>query len=415
MYRFCPIYNFWRPWARKRTQAGRVHSLYAWSYVRYGYKGGPISRGRAVRRRLKLVFNSVLWPAALVLSAIRHTAEFGEPVKHRTGKGRLRQFGEQIRLGMMFSIPPRSYYWFRIFENSNQERADEFLHYHENNYLLATAGRMDDQRKVLNKHEFADHCRRLDIPTVPIVAHLRREDILAGSGLSLDLPRQSLFAKPARGGEGRGIVAWKYDGGDCYLDGDGLRLTAKQLNDELIKLAGTESYIVQPKLENHPSIADLSLWGLCTARIVTSRLPEREAVLVLAAFKMPGGREVVDNFSHKGVACGVDVSTGELIGPATRKHPACQLFTVHPDTGSSIDGRQLPDWDQAVAACLRGHEEMADYPCIGWDVGFTPDGPVVIEGNVPMGFELSEIPTNIPLGGTSLGEALLGYAARKGD
>ena len=29
-----------------------------------------------------------------------------------------------------------------------------------------------------------------------------------------------------------------------------------------------------------------------------------------------------------------------------------------------------------------------------------------------MGFELSEIPTNIPLGGTLLGEALLGFAAR---
>jgi hypothetical protein len=37
---------------------------------------------------------------------------------------------------------------------------------------------------------------------------------------------------------------------------------------------------------------------------------------------------------------------------------------------------------------------------------------MVIEGNVPMGFELSEIPTNIPLGGGPLGEAILEYAAR---
>ena len=412
MYRFCPIYNFWRPWARKTSQAGRVHSLYAWSYARQGYKGGPISRTRGMRRRVKLVFNSALWPAALVLSATRHTAEFGEPVKYRTGKGRLQQFGEQIRLGMLHSVPPRSYYWFRIFEDGNQARAEEFLHYHENNYILATAGRMDDQRKLLNKNDFAAWCRRLGIPTVPIVAHLRREEVLDGRVRSFELPRKSVFAKPARGGEGRGVLAWKYDGEDGYVDRDGHPLTSEQLTDELLGLARTESYIVQPKLENHPSIVDLSLWGLCTARIVTSRLPESKPVLVLAAFKMPGGKEVVDNFSYMGVACGIDPATGKLTGPATRKHPASELYTNHPDTGSRIDGRQLPDWDQAVAACLKAHEELADYPCIGWDVGLTPDGPAVIEGNVPMGFELSEIPTNIPLGSGPLGEAILGYAAK---
>ncbi len=280
--------------------------MYARSYVRYTYRGGTISGRRALRRRAKLVFNSLLWPAFLVMSALRHTGEFGTPVKARSGKGVLRQFWEQLHLGLMHSVPPRSYYWFRIFEESNRRRARQFLHYHENNYLLAAAGRMDDQRRIRHKEEFTEWCRRLDLPSVPVIAHIRKEDAVSGHVPFIEFPPRSLFAKPARGSVGRGVLAWEYDGAGFYIDKDDNRLTVDQLRDTLTRLSRVESYIVQPKLMNHPSIADLSLGGLCTARIVTSRLPGLPPSLVLAAFKMPGGRAVADNFSHGGVACSID-------------------------------------------------------------------------------------------------------------
>ena len=46
-----------------------------------------------------------------------------------------------------------------------------------------------------------------------------------------------------------------------------------------------------------------------------------------------------------------------------------------------VEGRQLPDWQEAVALALRGAEALLPQRTMGFDVGLTPTGPVIVEAN----------------------------------
>ena len=58
-----------------------------------------------------------------------------------------------------------------------------------------------------------------------------------------------------------------------------------------------------------------------------------------------------------------------------------ETFEEHPDTGCRIKGREVPLFDEAVALVLKASQAFGFMATIGWDVGLTPDGPVIIEGN----------------------------------
>jgi hypothetical protein len=124
---------------------------------------------------------------------------------------------------------------------------------------------------------------------------------------------------------------------------------------------------------------------------------------------MPRGQAAADNFSAGGIACAIDGDRGELFGSALGAEPLSERFDCHPDTKRPIAGIALPQWDTAVSICLRAHEQLATCPAMGWDVGFTPDGPMLIEGNLPFCESLPQIAGCAPLLETSYKSAILGF------
>jgi hypothetical protein len=53
----------------------------------------------------------------------------------------------------------------------------------------------------------------------------------------------------------------------------------------------------------------------------------------------------------------------------------------HPLTGLIFQDFKIPFFDQAVQMVTRAAGLLPCAKVIGWDVGITPDGPVLIEGN----------------------------------
>lgn len=80
-----------------------------------------------------------------------------------------------------------------------------------------------------------------------------------------------------------------------------------------------------------------------------------------------------------GFAAEIDPATGIIITEARRKHG--ENFTVHPDTGITIKGFQIPKWDELLTLVDQLMKELPDYGYIGWDLVLTPDGWCVMEGN----------------------------------
>ena len=53
----------------------------------------------------------------------------------------------------------------------------------------------------------------------------------------------------------------------------------------------------------------------------------------------------------------------------------------HPVSGVALEGLSLPLWTEAQALVLRACLTMLPMRSIGWDIGLTPSGPILIEAN----------------------------------
>lgn len=141
-----------------------------------------------------------------------------------------------------------------------------------------------------------------------------------------------------------------------------------------------EGFVIEAHLTQHPALAALNESSVNTVRLWTVATPS--GWRTLGAYLRVGRRGAqVDNNASGGIACPVDASTGrvrEAFLPAQPRVPV----PVHPDSGASLQGFQLPDWSRALH--LAG-EAVAAFPHIrlaGLDIAFTPEGPAVIELNV---------------------------------
>ena len=75
----------------------------------------------------------------------------------------------------------------------------------------------------------------------------------------------------------------------------------------------------------------------------------------------------------------VDSVTGEVITHGYQEDGS--VYEVHPNSGITIKGFQIPKWDELVKLVDELMEEMHEYGYIGWDLVLTPKGWCVMEGN----------------------------------
>ena len=183
---------------------------------------------------------------------------------------------------------------------------------------------------------------------------------------------------------GRALVAKPADG----EGGDGVRMLGRIEYGSDLRLRLTERYrvspgtvIVQPLIQVHGALADLALQALPTVRIVTMLDEAARPEVVSATFRFASEPAAqVDNMKAGGLIAPVERPSGTL--GAACKGDGGGDYQIHPVTGGAIAGRILPEWNAANALVMHAHAAaFADYALVGWDVGLTPSGPLLIEGN----------------------------------
>jgi len=75
----------------------------------------------------------------------------------------------------------------------------------------------------------------------------------------------------------------------------------------------------------------------------------------------------------------IDPATGIVITDGAQENG--NKYKVHPDSGFTIKGFQIPKWNELVEFTDQLMEEMSEYGYIGWDLVLTPSGWCVMEGN----------------------------------
>ena len=247
---------------------------------------------------------------------------------------------------------------------------------------------------LVNKAAFYRRCREHGLP------HPEVHAILDGQ-LSQFRPAQGrqLVAKPSHGEGGRGLVLLPGEVSNIDIAADFERAITPVLDTRQV-------WVVQRALSNHPALDAYAMDALATARLTTMRNERDEPELVSTVLRVPSLRgPIIDNMKAGGLIMPINFATGQA--DVACKGYGGGDYEMHPVSGARFADLVLPDWRSAIDLVADAHRRaFPEYALIGWDVAFTPDGPMLVEGNAKPGVLMPQRSGRAGLAGQRYGELL---------
>lgn len=211
----------------------------------------------------------------------------------------------------------------------------------------------------------------------------------------------AFLAKPNYASKGQGILGFRREGAGWLRDGAPVAFS--EVLDAARKTL-SRGGVLQRACATHEALRDLSPGALPTLRVMTAIDERSEVEICDRVIRLSaGGPRAVDNFNAGNIVAGLD-GDGRIARAFRRERGRVVELSRHPATGVPLAGRRPPDLDAALALAARAHEAFrAGFGVIGWDVGLTDEGPVLIEGNWSPGSDILALVSGRALGNTRLG------------
>ncbi|MEM9060249.1 MAG: sugar-transfer associated ATP-grasp domain-containing protein [Pseudomonadota bacterium] len=276
------------------------------------------------------------------------------------------------------NIPPAEFGGFGIPETAHTG-ADHWLFTREASLLSAHLTSKSVSDLCGDKVRFAEFCSRNGSLSVvsPLAVISANKFSQAFDGDTP--PTRDLVVKPVRNSQGRRCELWTYRDGGHVRQNDGKTFLANNFIDHLRATSDTDpgGLVVQAYVPPHPGLSPLAELGPPVARIVTGRWPDHRVELIDAMIQKPRADGWL---THGGPIRLIDHETGRFCDRRPGPH-------VFPDLTDDpvFDGLKLERWSDCVPGLCALHKMIPDQaPLIGWDVIFSPDGPVVLEANTTL-------------------------------
>lgn len=359
----------------------------------------------------------LLWPLIAAMIAGKLAWRLGSRVARETGKGRLRQWAEQMQVSLRWLMLPQHYYMFELYRPGQLAKAQDYVlrgQTKEGVYPLFKNKLMRDFpiHPFKDKTAFAELCQQRQLATAATIVSGDSDGGISWGEQSPELPKADLFLKPRTGQGGRGAQKWRFREGRWHRDGESHDQAG--LLAHVGNLSRREPMLVQPCIVNHPAITDLGVDALATVRLVTILDTGEMPKAIAAAFRMPASTtSVVDNFHAGGIAAAVAIDTGKLSAATDIGLGADSAWhLLHPLTGAVIEGRTLPLWEETKRLASDAHHVFINRVVVGWDIAITPNGPVLIEANGFPDLDIIQRTSRMPLADSELGHLLAHHLDR---
>ena len=295
-------------------------------------------------------------------------------IHKKTKKSRIAIFLDMEECARKYGAGYMDYDLFEMY-NLTDEQRDTYITRGRNNNLINKYNNKAYFHIFENKNEFntifEKYLKRdwIDVTT------RSKEDVIKF------IEKHKIFmAKPIDGGCGQGIEKIKVN-------------EYKSLDELYNKLTeGNNNFELEEVIKQHPEVNKIYPDAINTVRVVTI-LKDGIPHVICAYFRIGNGK-FVDNFNSGGMVAPVNEQTGEVIDRAIDKNK--NLYETHPQTGAKIKGFKFPDWDKAINMCKEAAKVVPQMGYIGWDVCFTPDGPIFVEGNEFPGHDIYQLPEHTP-------------------
>jgi hypothetical protein len=345
-----------------------------------------------ILRKLAQVLVMMAWPAAVLLHLRLVRQWFGPPEILR------KRIPGALWAAIRHNVSPSEYYQYELWRPDRRENIDNYLYLNEGFRLFKVLNRRSQVNPIVDKLAFYELCKTHGIPNPEVLA------AFAPTGKFIDFrsglpPKHDLFVKPRIGHGGLAHERFRWDG-FLFQSGRGCRLRREDLAGYLADRALTENLtlLVQPALLNHPDLRTEPNEALATARLVTGRSIEGEITPIFCFMSFGLANKIT---AHSNRVTLIDVASGRLLPPPTQEN----RFYQYRQFGSNDDWI-LPDWDAALRHVKAAHEACCNFAFIGWDVAFTPDGPMILEGNTNWSAGTYQSLRGEPLGLTKFADVL---------
>jgi hypothetical protein len=321
-----------------------------------------------------------------VARTIKWFGFLSKPARQRSGKPVSLQLQEIILLMLRDGLDAQAYYMMELFRDGRLDQAGRYLTRHETkNGLFKALHRtllVENWRRTSlgNKRKFAEFCDQAGVPTIPTFVTFERGQAnwrIADRAL-LD---RDLFAKLGKGKGARGATWFQRIAANRFRSPNGEEMALDEVLDSLQARSLEAPIILQPRLVNHPAIADLATDSLLVVRVITCLNPLFEPEATHGMLRILGKLEPTWGTTVE-FGAPVDLATGRL-GALTgdKIDGALDWHCSHPVTGMRVEGRFLPHWAEIRELAVTAHRASRGRLLIGWDIALTAEGPLIVEGN----------------------------------
>lgn len=157
------------------------------------------------------------------------------------------------------------------------------------------------------------------------------------------------------------------------------------------RISAGEDFIIEECISNSSSIREIANNSLNTVRVVTVLDQRQELHVVAALLRFGNGKGFTDNYHDGGMACPINLSTGQLTKFAYGMNNV--KYERHPSSHVVFEGFPIPEFQDCMKliTSLVWEEPSARY--VGWDIAITDNGLELLEGNIPPGEDITQIAT----------------------
>jgi hypothetical protein len=344
--------------------------------------------------KLAQLLVTIAWPPAILINLwqVRHWLGLG-PAELMLVR---RRIPGALWSAIRHNVLPTEYYAYGLWLPDRRRNIDNYLYSSEGARLFKLLNRPSGPDPIGDKLAFHDMCKAHAIPTPAVLA------VFAPTGKLSDFasgrpPQHDLFVKASTGHSRAERFRW--DGIEFESNGGG-RLSPEQLDAYLAVRARTENLIllVQPVLSNHPDLRVEPNGPLATARLVTgcSRSSEVTPIFCFISFGLPD--EIT---AHSNCVTLINVANGRPMPAPPQDAPGVSMYRYR-----QFGACTLPDWDAALRHVKAAHQACSNFVFVGWDVAFTEQGPMILEGNANWEAATYQTLRGEPLGHTAFSDLL---------
>jgi hypothetical protein len=171
-----------------------------------------------------------------------------------------------------------------------------------------------------------------------------------------------------------GIYLLEVTAGQLYLNKKAMQVP------EFLQVLGSKKYLIQERIVQHEAMDRLNPSCINTMRMLTVR--NGQTIHYYQGFLRMGiNNSYVDNGLSGNITVGIEQDTGKLLEFAQLPHTNQNRMIRHPQTNTVFKDFQIPFYQESADMVKSLHQVFQQFFMIGWDIGITPEGPIVIEGN----------------------------------